>query len=97
MSIDPVRYTTRFTREWSPSRRGPKRKPEPKRATEMEGQVVLRLRLVLLFLLLPWLQWGFSRGFLEFEWRWNWENWREWEKPNALIDCILEFVEDPNR
>lgn len=53
MSIDPFWYTTRFTLEWSPSMRGPKKNPEPKSEREMDGKVLLRL-LVLRFLKLLW-------------------------------------------
>lgn len=47
--IDPFWYATSSTLEWSPSIKGPKKKPDPKSANEMEGQVVPRLLLLVVF------------------------------------------------
>jgi hypothetical protein len=44
--VEPFWYTTSSTLEWIPSIRGPRKKPEPKRENERDGQVVLRLLLV---------------------------------------------------
>lgn len=43
ISMDPDLYTKRLTLEWSPSRRGPNKKPVPKSESDTKGHEVLRL------------------------------------------------------
>lgn len=81
--IEPLSYTTRFTLEWSPSIRGPRKKPEPKSESEMVGQLVSRF-LLSCFLRL---QCGWSTKFLGFAWRGG--LWRKKEEPKAAKACIL--------